>query len=122
MIDVRDVSPEVAARAMAGLSRLDARGLLTEADLLPMCQESRCVRVSGEQGAAVLALIERNGVLWVEAAQAEGETTRMTDLLDDVLTQSGAASIAFMTQRRGLVRRALARGYRVTGYVLKKDK
>ncbi len=121
-MDVRDVSPEAAARAMAGLSRRDARGLMTEADILPMCHYSRCVRVSGAQGSAVLALQEQNGVLWVEAAQAEGETTRMTDLLDDVLSASDATSIAFMTQRRGLVRRALARGYRITGYVLKKDK
>lgn len=121
MIDVRDVSPEAAARALAGLARMDASGLMTEADVLPMCRGGRCVRVAGEQGAAVLCLVERNGTLWVDAAKAEGPSTRLTDVLDDLLTASGARRIAFMTKREGLKARALARGYRVAGYVLEKE-
>lgn len=121
MIDVRRIPPEAAARALAGLSRLDARGLMTEADILAMCQQEDCRRVVGAQGSAVVVSFEQNGVLWVDAAKAEGASVRLTDLLDDLLTESGAQSIAFMTQRRGLVRRALARGYRVAGFVLKKE-
>ncbi len=52
----------------------------------------------------------------------------LCDLLDDVITAQagGLDSIAFKTRRRGLIRRALARGYRVAerlenGTIMRKE-
>jgi hypothetical protein len=121
MMDVRDVSPEAAARAMASLVRRDPRGMLTEGEVLESCRAGKCVRVKGESGSAIVVLLQANGVLWVEAAQADGATEGMSEEIDELLCKSGAKAIAFMTERRGLVRRAERRGYRVAGYVMKKE-
>lgn len=121
MLDVRDIPPEVAARAMAGLSRLDPRGLMTEADVSAMCHGGRCVAVQGDGGTAAAVLVESNGVLWVDAFKAEGVSAGLSEGLDEMLCKSGAKAIAFMTKRRGLVRRAERRGYRIAGYVMTKE-
>ncbi len=121
MIDTRAISPEAAAKALAGLSVRDARGLMTEADILPTCHYGRCLEVAGEGGSAVVVLHEGNGVLWVEAVKAGGASAGLSEEIDTLLCGSGAKAIAFMTERRGLVRRAERRGYRIAGYVMKKE-
>ena len=121
MVDVRDIPPEVAARVMAGLSHLDPRGLMTEDDVLPTCHHGRCIAVKGEGGAGAAVLIEQNGVVWVEAFKAEGASAGLSEDLDAELCKSGAKAIAFMTKRRGLVRRAERLGYHVAGYVMTKE-
>ena len=122
MVDVRDVPPEVAARVMAGLSSADPRGLMKESDIGPMCQAGRCVQVASDRGVATLVLVDVDGTVWVDAARADGPSARLCDDLDDAIAATpGARRIAFQTKRRGLVRRAIARGYRVVGYILEKE-
>jgi hypothetical protein len=49
----------------------------------------------------------------------------MTAILDHVVTQgatdTGCKAIAFQTARPGLVRKLTKRGFRVTGWVMRKD-
>lgn len=121
MLDVRDIPAEQAARAFAGLSRLDPRGMTTERDLLPMCQQSRCVQLSTPRGVVTLALVQRAGVCWIEAAAGGDPAGTLTPEIDAALSDLGAKSIAFQTARRGLVKRAEQLGYRVTGYIMRRD-
>jgi hypothetical protein len=63
--------------------------------------------------------------VWVQAAAGRAGVD-LCDLFDDLIAKHGAGfeSIGFKTYRRGLVRKALARGYQITsrenGYTMKK--
>lgn len=65
---------------------------------------------------AGFTVIEREGGLFVTAASGEGRRD-LTALILGTLEQAGAASVAFQTRRRGLMRKAQRLGYRVAGDV-----
>ncbi len=75
-------------------------------------------------GSAVFVVAQRNGIAFVTAAQGGGSVD-MTVLLDHVVTlgatNDGCKAIAFQTARPGLVRKLTKRGFRVTGWVMRKD-
>lgn len=63
--------------------------------------------------------------VWVQAAAGSADID-LCDLFDDLIAKHGAGfqSIAFRTYRRGLVRKALKRGYSIVaegdGFILRK--
>lgn len=119
-MSLRQIPPEQAAQALQGLEALDPRGLMQAADLLAMCRNSRCLQLDTEGGNAVVVVTERNGVVWVNAAAGSAPAC-LTSAITQALSESGARSIAFQTARPGLVRKAERLGYRVTGYIMRRD-
>lgn len=120
-LTVRRVPPELAASALAGLSGLDPRGLLREADILAMCQGGQCFAVEGESS-AVYVLSVGNGTAWVQAAAGSGAVD-LTALLDGVITAQaqGLGAVACQTARPGLVRKLKRHGYHVAGWIMRKE-
>lgn len=106
----------------ARLSELDPRGIWTPADLLAECEQSLCVGVTSGGGQGVYAVQAQNGVAWVAAAAGEGaDWTRLGLGAIEAHAAGDCEAVAFMTARRGLVLKASRLGYRVTGYVLRKE-
>lgn len=118
---VRRVTWQEAAARLAGLARLDPRGLATEADTPGMCQAGECFEVSDASGAAVVVVRLVGGAAWIDAAGGGGGLD-LVHAIDDAMTAAGVRSVGFQTQRRGLVRRAIRRGYHVAGYIMRRDK
>lgn len=117
------VEPDVAASLLRGAERFDPRGIATQADVEVMCQEGACFAATHASGAqAVYVLRVRNGQAWVDAAAGSGQVD-LTALLLPVIELQAArlSSVAFQTARPGLVRKAQRAGYRVAGWILKKD-
>lgn len=97
-------------------------------DVDALAQRSDCVRIVGQGGDLVLALQLRQGpgrdVLWIAGAAGQGAhdwTHNGLAVAEHNARQCRAHAVAFQTARKGLVRRAQAKGYRVTGYILTKD-
>jgi hypothetical protein len=110
-----------AATALAGMAGLDPRGLVTDADIAGMCQTGMCMGLQSADGAVVMVLQVRDGVIWVDAVRGAGRVD-LTAAVDQALTAlPGARAVAFQTARPGLVRKAQRLGYQVTGYVMRKD-
>lgn len=120
-MQLRTISPDEAAKALQGLDGMDPRGLMQPQDIAAMCSNGQCVEIEHEGGKAVMVLTSRNGVLWVNAAAGAGPVC-LTSAMDQALQASGARSIAFQTARPGLVRKAKRLGYRVTGYIMRRDR
>lgn len=120
-LSVRQVEPAVAASALAGLSALDPRGLMADDDIEAMCRAGRCFAVEGD-ASAVYVVHVRNGMAWIDAATGGGDAD-LTAVLDGVITAQaqGLRGIACQTSRRGLVRKLQRRGYRVAGWIVRKD-
>lgn len=117
---VRAITPSDAAARLAGLHVADPRGMATGDDTLAMCKAGTCFELSDGCGLAVVVVHERNGVHWVDAAGGSGGRD-LAGAIDHVLTAAGARSIAFQTKRLGLVRRAQRQGYKVAGYIMRRD-
>jgi hypothetical protein len=120
-VRICEISPADAARALAGLEELDPRGMTTPQDLEAMTQRGRCFAILGEAG-AVYVMHVRNGVCWVDAAKASGEID-MTQLLDTVITAqaAGLRAVACQTKRPGLVKKLERHGWKVSGWVMRKE-
>jgi hypothetical protein len=118
---VRRLAPADAATALAGCEDLDPRGLCVAGDIAAMCQAGQCFGLDGA-ASAVYVLTVRNGIVWVDALKGAGELD-ITAAVDEVLTAQaeGARAIGLQTRRRGLVRKLQQRGYRVTGWVMRKE-
>ena len=121
-VRVRMLNPRTAAERLAGLAELDPRGLTTEADILPMCEAGLCVEVADDSGAAVVVVRLGNpaGIAWIDAAGGGGGRD-LCQAIDDAVSELPINAVAFQTARPGLVRRAKRNGYRVTGYILRRD-
>lgn len=117
------IDAQQAGSLLAGLHTLDPRGIATPADIRRMADEGHCFSLTADNGAqAVYVLMVRNGQAWIEAAAAHGAVDFTRDGLAVIERQAERLdSVAFQTARRGLVRKAMKRGYRVTGWILKKD-
>lgn len=120
-VTVRAIASQEAAHALAGLESLDPRGLMAPGDVESVAANGRCFALEGD-ASAVYVLTVRNDVCWVEAVRGGGDVD-VTAILDSVLTEQarGLAAIALQTARRGLVRKLQKRGYRVTGWVMRKE-
>jgi hypothetical protein len=120
-LTVRRLAPAEAAQALAGCEALDPRGLCAAGDIEAMCERGQCFGLAGP-ASAVYVLTVRNGVVWVDALKGAGDVD-ITAAVDEVLTAQaeGAEAIGLQTRRRGLVRKLQQRGYRVTGWVMRKE-
>lgn len=110
-----------AARRLAGMERLDPRGLCGPGDIEAMCEQGQCFAVAGMVD-AVYVLNVRNGVVWVDAIKGSG-TIDVTTTLDAIVSEQakGLNAIACQTPLRGMVRKLERRGFRVTGWILRKE-
>ena len=118
---VRPIPAAQAAQALAAMAHLDPRGLATPADVAQACQDCEALEVlDGQGGRAVVLVAKANGMHWIEAAAGEGGAN-LCATITEALDASGARSIGFQTKRRGLVRRAERLGYRVCGYIMRRD-
>jgi hypothetical protein len=108
-------SPQFAARhllpvlAKANQSRTLTMGLLLDG-------QSYAVRDAAGAVLGVYVLKGQGDQVWIQAAAGRAGLD-LCDLFDDLIQRHGAgfASIGFQTTRRGLVRKARARGYQITG-------
>lgn len=116
------IAPKIAAARLAGVSKLDPRGMASEADIPGMCQAGLCLEVADDSGAAVLVvrLDNAGGVAWVDAAGGGGGRD-LCGAIDAALSDMPINAIAFQTKRPGLVRRAKRAGYYVAGYIMRRD-
>lgn len=121
-LNVRAIAPASASLALAGCEDLDPRGLTSTADLEAMAQRGQCFEISGDQVSAVYVLSVRNGVCWVDALKGCGSVD-LVELVDGVLMAQAAGldAIALQTKRPGLVKKLQRHGYRVTGWVMRKE-
>jgi hypothetical protein len=121
-LTVRAIDAGTAARALAGMESLDPRGLSEPGDLVQMVKEGQCYELAGDLVRAVYVLHIRNQCAWVEAAKGSGPLD-LAGVLDEVITEqaSGLSSLGCQTARPGLVRKLKRRGWRVSGWVMRKD-
>lgn len=96
--------------------------MMTAADVAPACSAANCFEVIGDDAAAVYVVAVRNGVAWIEAAAGRGSMD-LTAALDALICgqSQGLQAVGFQTARLGLVRKAQRRGYRVAGWIMKKE-
>lgn len=116
--------PLEAAQLLAGVERLDPRGILRPADLVEMAAGGLCFAATHAptRSQAVYILCVERGQAWIEACKGEGAVDWTRTLLPAIeLQASELDSVAFQTPRRGLVRIAQELGYEVTGWILRKE-
>lgn len=112
------VSTSEAASFMGRFRLVDPFGRETLADALAGAD---CFEVQTKEGRAVFAARLCNGFLWVSAAAGQGEVfNALCDAVEGLAKRSGAARVGFQTGRRGLVKKAAARGYTGNGIILEK--
>lgn len=118
----RRIDAAEAAAALVGCESLDPRGLMTPADVEAMARKGQCFEIAGANACVVYVLTVRNGSVWVDAVKGIGDVD-LTAVLDGVITAqaSGMQAIALQTARRGLVKKLQHHGYRVTGWVMRKE-
>jgi hypothetical protein len=117
-------APDEAACHLAAIlgSNANPFGTLSMGELL----NGACFAVrDGGQVIGAYVLRGHGSEVWVQAAAGRAGVD-LCDLFDDLIAKHGAGfeSIGFRTYRRGLVRKALARGYQITsrenGFTMKK--
>lgn len=118
-----EISPARASAALAGCEALDPRGMTSAADLEAMTRNGRCFELAGHQARAVYVLRTHNGVCWVDALKGCADGVDLVDLVDGLITTQaeGLDAIALQTRRAGLVKKLQRRGYRITGWVMRKE-
>ncbi|HWH83464.1 MAG TPA: hypothetical protein VNU71_14630 [Burkholderiaceae bacterium] len=120
-LSVRRIAGADAARALAGMEALDPRGLCGPGDIEAMCERGQCFELAGAAD-AVYVLTVRNGIAWVDAAKGSGPLDLVAALHAIVTEQAeGLRAIALQTARRGMVEKLKRRGFRVTGWILRKE-
>jgi hypothetical protein len=106
------------------MERLDPRGMTAPGDLVRMAATGQCFELAGDGVHAVCVVHMRNGCMWVDALKGDGPVD-LVDAVDRLLTAAAELehlqAIALQTQRRGLVKKLQSHGYRVTGWVMRKD-
>lgn len=120
-IELSRLEPDLAAALLVGLHERDPSGRTSAADMQAMAAAGQCFAATSTGAQAVYVMEVKNGVAWVSACKGNGPVDWTGALLPIIEAQArGCAAVAFQTPRRGLVRRAQAQGYEVTGYILKK--
>ena len=103
------------------MAQLDPAGLTSPQGVTEMAERGQCFAARRGQDSAVYVLRAVNGVAWISACTGTGATPWSRVLLPVIERQAqGCTAVAFQTARRGLVRQALAQGYEVTGWIMKK--
>lgn len=121
MVRIMKIAAAQAAAKLAGLAHLDPRGIATEADIHGMCDGAQCLRVLDDSGGDAVVIVRTiNGVRWIEAAAGQGGQN-LAHAIDDAMHAIGGGPVVFQTKRLGLVKRAEQRGYKVTGYIMRRD-
>lgn len=117
-----NLEPGLAGALLAGCEHLDPRGTITAADLGPLAREGQCYLASTEAGQCVYVVKVQNGVAWVDAIKGHGPVNWSLVMPPVIEAQAkGLRAVAFQTGRRGLVRQLQGQGYRVTGWVMRKE-
>lgn len=121
-LEVTRITHKLAAWLLAGCERLDPRGMTTANDVARMAERGQCFGVKSATSVAVYVMEQKNGVAWVNAVQGRGPVPWSSVLLPIIEAQAaGCKAVAFQTQRRGVMKHALAQGYHVAGWILKKN-
>jgi hypothetical protein len=81
-------------------------------------------RLDSAQGVFAYALKQVGNEIWIQAAGGMAKID-LTALGFKAIEQQAAAagfkSVGFQTRRRGLVKKALAHGFKIDGYILRKS-
>lgn len=122
-VSLSRLEPHLAASMLAGIEALDPRGIWTAQDIPAVCERGQCFALTVGQAQGVYVLHVQNGRAWVQAAAGTGpaDLTRCGLSAIEAQLAGQCESVSFMTARRGLVLKAAKQGYRVSGYVLRKD-
>lgn len=114
-----------AAQAFAVLAGMDPAGQATPASA---ASSGECYRVQAERGALCYSVSFTDATAWIHGAagQGQGMTAEGLAMIEAQAITRGCRRVGFQTIRRGLVRRALRQGYRITsnvgaGFVLVKQ-
>lgn len=114
-----------AAQAFAVLQGMDPEGVQTPEGA---ARSGECYRLQGERGAVVYAVSFTDATAWIHGAagQGQGMTAEGLAMIEAQAITRGCRRVGFQTIRRGLVRRAMRQGYRITsnvgaGFVLVKS-
>lgn len=102
-----------AAQAFRACAGLDPEGIDTPESA---AWAGLCLRLRIDTGELVLSVGHRAGALWCfgAAGQGRGMTGAGLDCLERLARDSGLTRVGFQTVRRGLVKRATVRGYKIT--------
>lgn len=119
-LTVQAIAPAAAARALAGMHRLDPRGVMDEADVQDLAERGQCFELGGAADAVYVVNV-RNGVAWIDALKGTGPdlVAVVTELLEH--QAEGCQALAFQTARPGLVRQAARHGWKVAGWIMRKE-
>lgn len=121
-LEVTRITPAAACALLAGCERYDPIDVATAADVAAMADAGQCFGVSAGAAKAAYVMKNKNGVAWVNAVQGRGPVPWSTVLLPIIEAQAaGCKAVAFQTRRRGVMKTALAQGYHVAGWILKKN-
>ena len=122
------VEPATAAAMLAGCAGLDPTGIMRERGIADMVARGACfVAASADhEGEAVIVVRIVNDVAWIDACKGVGPAPWVGLLLPAIEAQArgqrpACGAVAFQTARPGLVRQAKRQGYRVTGWILRKE-
>ncbi|KWH51809.1 hypothetical protein [Burkholderia cepacia] len=116
-LTLREADAETVLPLLAPVAQYDTTGGV---DSLERMAANGRAFVIEQDGAPVCAyLLERHGREAFVTAAAGAAGVCLTDLLAQLIEAQaiGLDSIAFQTRRRGLIRKAIAKGYRVAGHV-----
>jgi len=111
---LQPIGKEEAARAFEACAGLDPEGVETPQSAAAAGQ---CFRLTTDTGRMVLSVGGKGRALWCFAAAGEGEgmTDAGLNCLEMLASATGYNAVTFQTMRRGLAKRARARGYAVIG-------
>lgn len=110
------------AGLLAGFERMDASSRAGPSDIDAMTKRGQCFAATSDNAQSIYVLQVDNGICWVNAMQGRGNLDWIAHILPIIEAQAkGCKAVGFETKRRGLVKKAQKQGYRVTGWILKKD-
>lgn len=92
-----------------------------EMGLAKLLQNCQLFILDGSDSQMAYAVIPQGQELWIQAGAGRGAVD-LTELgLASIEMQAvGFKSVGFQTRRRGLVKKAIALGYQIDGYILRK--
>lgn len=122
-IRLSKLDAHTAAALLGSVPALDPSGMSTPASLIDTAHGGECFAATSDTGGqAVYVVRVENGVAWVDACQGTGATDWSATLLTIIEKQAhGLKAVGFQTARPGLVRKAKKQGYRVAGWIMKKE-
>jgi hypothetical protein len=111
VVQVEEVSRQVAAEALARAGITDPRGVNTAADI---ARHGQCMRLRTAWGEAVMVVRIDGETFWIDAAAGRGVMPLLDALVTSAARHAGCKRVRFETARRGLQRIArMTPGWRV---------